>query len=426
MNPMMMGAEQPVASNNLYVKGLPPEVTEKFLNEIFGQYGLVTQLKVLPRDPAKPEVAAMIRMGSVEEAQWLVDNLNGNIPQGMTTPVIVKFANASPKGGKGDIMGGGKGPSPMGKGAPMQGMSMGGPPGPPGPMGGFNQPYAPSPQFDMQPYPQGGGMGGGMGAPPMGGGMGGPPMGGMGGGMGGSMGGPPMGPMGGGKGPPPAPGGSYGGGKGGGGPPPQMQNGMSGGGGGGFKTKICTFFQQGKCTRGDACTFAHGDHELSKGGGGKGGMGGGFGGPKGGGGYPQAQGGFGGPGNGFGKGAPMPAMGGYGGGGGDGPLPFKTKMCTFFEQGKCTKGDSCTFAHDPSELTGGKGKGGGGSFAPGGPGKAGPGKGGKGGGAPKGGKGNGPSGGGGFKTKMCTFFEKGKCTRGAACTFAHDPSELAK
>merc|ERR1719217_1752452 len=114
----MMGQEAPppMASDNLYVKGLHPDVTEEFLKEIFGQYGLVNQLKVLPRDPSKPEAAAMIRMGSVEEAQWLVDNLNGNIPQGMTTPVAVKFANASAKGGgKGDM---------MGKGAPMKGGGM--------------------------------------------------------------------------------------------------------------------------------------------------------------------------------------------------------------------------------------------------------------------------------------------------------------
>merc|ERR1719265_1583050 len=103
MNPMMPPAEPPpqMASDNLYVKGLPPEVTENFMKEIFGQYGLVTQLKVLPRDPSQPSVAAMIRFGSVEEAQWLVDNLDGNIPQGMTTPVTVKFANSNPKGGKG-------------------------------------------------------------------------------------------------------------------------------------------------------------------------------------------------------------------------------------------------------------------------------------------------------------------------------------
>merc|ERR1719247_3647592 len=131
MNPMM-GAEPVVASDNLYVKGLPPEVTEEFLKEIFGQYGLVNQLKVLPRDPSKSEVASMIRMGSVEEAQWLVDNLNGNIPQGMTTPCTVKFANAGAKGGKGDMMGKG-GPVPMKGGPPGPGMPGKG--GPPGPMG---------------------------------------------------------------------------------------------------------------------------------------------------------------------------------------------------------------------------------------------------------------------------------------------------
>merc|ERR1719235_1591664 len=97
----------------------------------------------------------------------------------------------------------------------------------------------------------------------------------------------------------PTPGGNFG---------PPMQQGMGGpgarpGGAGGFKTKICTFWEQGKCTRGDACTFAHGQHELSKGGGkGFGGGGPGFGGGGG------AKGGFGGKGfqpqNG-GKGGPM-------------------------------------------------------------------------------------------------------------------------
>merc|ERR1719217_1468531 len=153
----MMGQEAPppMASDNLYVKGLHPDVTEEFLKEIFGQYGLVNQLKVLPRDPSKPEAAAMIRMGSVEEAQWLVDNLNGNIPQGMSTPVTVKFANSSPKGG--DMMG--KGGPPMqgmggGMGAPPGPMGKG--PGPPGPMGAYGQPYTSNNQFDMQPFPQGG------------------------------------------------------------------------------------------------------------------------------------------------------------------------------------------------------------------------------------------------------------------------------
>merc|ERR1740129_1828726 len=32
--------------------------------------------------------------------------------------------------------------------------------------------------------------------------------------------------------------------------------------GGGFKTKLCAFFPQGKCQKGAACTYAHGEEEL--------------------------------------------------------------------------------------------------------------------------------------------------------------------
>ena len=29
-----------------------------------------------------------------------------------------------------------------------------------------------------------------------------------------------------------------------------------------------------------------------------------------------------------------------------------------------------------------------------------------------------------FKTRMCLYYNQGRCQRGSACTFAHDPSEL--
>lgn len=29
-----------------------------------------------------------------------------------------------------------------------------------------------------------------------------------------------------------------------------------------------------------------------------------------------------------------------------------------------------------------------------------------------------------FKTRMCAYFQQGRCQRGTACTFAHDPAEL--
>mmetsp|Transcript_14391 Transcript_14391/g.21862 ORF Transcript_14391/g.21862 Transcript_14391/m.21862 type:complete len:363 (+) Transcript_14391:66-1154(+) len=31
-------------------------------------------------------------------------------------------------------------------------------------------------------------------------------------------------------------------------------------------------------------------------------------------------------------------------------LPYKTKMCMYFQQGKCFRGDSCSFAHHPREI----------------------------------------------------------------------------
>jgi len=131
--------------------------------------------------------------------------------------------------------------------------------------------------------------------------------------------------------------------------------------GGLFKTKMCNYFSQfGTCTNGDSCRFAHGDDELSAAG----------------------------PGAAMGKGS-----------GFDG-LPrgnlTKTKMCKFWEQqGACTNGETCQFAHGAHELVAGG--------AP----------------SPTGGKG------GGFKAKMCTFFEQsGMCKNGDNCTYAHSLEEV--
>merc|ERR1719253_886826 len=47
----------------------------------------------------------MIRFASVEMATWVVENLNGNIPEGLTEPIIARFANS--KGAKGGARRGG-------------------------------------------------------------------------------------------------------------------------------------------------------------------------------------------------------------------------------------------------------------------------------------------------------------------------------
>jgi len=104
---------------------------------------------------------------------------------------------------------------------------------------------------------------------------------------------------------------------------------------------------------------------------------------------PPRAGGFGGPpmGGGFG--------GGYGGGGGG------RGVCFDFQKGRCNRGDQCRFAHE--------GDGGGGGF----------GGGGFGGGGDFGGGGYGGFG-GGRPRGVCYDFQKGQCTRGDGCRFAHE------
>merc|ERR1719373_454529 len=44
----------------------------------------------------------MIEFSSVEEATWLVENLNGNVPLGLETEVTVKFKPPKGAGGGGN------------------------------------------------------------------------------------------------------------------------------------------------------------------------------------------------------------------------------------------------------------------------------------------------------------------------------------
>merc|ERR1719277_704558 len=48
---------------------------------------------MLPDVPGKPDKSALVRMADVSQASWMVDHLNGNIPQGLTAPVTVRFAD---------------------------------------------------------------------------------------------------------------------------------------------------------------------------------------------------------------------------------------------------------------------------------------------------------------------------------------------
>merc|ERR1719162_1396632 len=88
---------EPAPCDNLYVTGLPPNFGEDQINSIFGAYGTVQSCKVLNANGKGQDggimTIAMIRMGGVDQAMWMVQNLHGNIPQGLATPIQVRFAD---------------------------------------------------------------------------------------------------------------------------------------------------------------------------------------------------------------------------------------------------------------------------------------------------------------------------------------------
>lgn len=95
------GYEAPVSSyggkgsgsqDNLFVAGLPLDMTEESVRDLFGQYGSVAQCKVLPDQPGRTDRAALVRFSDEGQAQWMVENMNGNIPVGMSSPLTVRFA----------------------------------------------------------------------------------------------------------------------------------------------------------------------------------------------------------------------------------------------------------------------------------------------------------------------------------------------
>lgn len=79
-------------AENLYIAGLPDTMTEESTKAIFAQYGVVVSVKMLPKRKGKDDIAAMVKMGEADQAKWLIDNVNGQIPQGLAAPVEVKPA----------------------------------------------------------------------------------------------------------------------------------------------------------------------------------------------------------------------------------------------------------------------------------------------------------------------------------------------
>jgi RNA recognition motif-containing protein len=83
-----MGLLPTVPSKRLYIGGLPTELTSDKAITIFAQYCRIDKCTVIQAMPG----TAFLITGSVEDAQWIVDNLVGNIPSGLAEPIGVVFA----------------------------------------------------------------------------------------------------------------------------------------------------------------------------------------------------------------------------------------------------------------------------------------------------------------------------------------------
>ena len=86
-------------SDTVFIQEITPvDLTEKDLYDVFNQYGHVQSVKFGPNDTTG-QLDALVRFRDMNEAQWAVDNINGDIPSGTHGPVRVRFARASDQPG---------------------------------------------------------------------------------------------------------------------------------------------------------------------------------------------------------------------------------------------------------------------------------------------------------------------------------------
>jgi cold shock CspA family protein len=84
--------------DNLFIAGLPMTTTEEFVRDFFAKFGAIQQCKVLPDQPGKLDKAVLVRFADEKQAKWLVENLNGTTPEGLSQPLTVRFAGDRPGG----------------------------------------------------------------------------------------------------------------------------------------------------------------------------------------------------------------------------------------------------------------------------------------------------------------------------------------
>merc|ERR1712083_1236732 len=84
------GQQKTSDPDNLYIKGLPGTADEAFVEQVFNQYGMVRQCKVLKKGDG-PNCHAMVRFASAEDAATVMSTLNGGMLEGFSTPLDISY-----------------------------------------------------------------------------------------------------------------------------------------------------------------------------------------------------------------------------------------------------------------------------------------------------------------------------------------------
>lgn len=83
--------------NNLYVKGLPPSITEAHLRATFSKAGKVLEMKIMRSVDHKQDCAALIRMCSLEDAKNAIHLLDGTSPEAPAAPIYLSHYGKDPR-----------------------------------------------------------------------------------------------------------------------------------------------------------------------------------------------------------------------------------------------------------------------------------------------------------------------------------------
>ncbi|KAG5674491.1 hypothetical protein PVAND_004454 [Polypedilum vanderplanki] len=92
-------SSESIKGANLYVSGLPKNITQPDLEAIFVSYGRIITSRILSdnltaeRDAGLSKGVGFIRFDQRHEAERAIKELNGTIPKGYNEPITVKFAN---------------------------------------------------------------------------------------------------------------------------------------------------------------------------------------------------------------------------------------------------------------------------------------------------------------------------------------------